>query len=93
MMKALVIWIKPEDGGKNKIPQIDFIFYPMIKITGDEDLVHWSLFLINKKFISEYQTISEIGFLMEKAPHHLLKTGVKFTLFEGTKEIASGEIM
>lgn len=92
-MKTLVVWIKPEDGGKNKIPKIEFIFYPMIKINGDENLINWSLFLINKKFISKYKTISEIGFLMENAPHHLLKQGVKFTLFEGAKEIASGEII
>lgn len=93
MMKALVVWIKPEDGGKNKIPEIEFVFYPMIKIVGDENLINWSLFLINKKFISKYQTISEIGFLMKNAPHHLLRPGIRFTLFEGAKEIAYGEVM
>ena len=30
---------------------------------------------------------------MENAPHYLLKQGVKFTLFEGAKEIASAEII
>lgn len=49
--------------------------------------------LTNKQFISEYETVSEIRFLMENAPHHLLKSGVKFKLFEGAKEVASGEIM
>lgn len=93
VMKALVVWIKSEDGGKKKIPEIESIFYPMIKIDGDNKMINWSLFLINKKFISEYQTISKIGFLMKNAPHHLLKPGVKFKLFEGAKEIASGEIM
>ena len=39
-MKALVVWIKPKDGGKNKIPKIEFIFYPMIKINGDENLIN-----------------------------------------------------
>ena len=93
MIEALVVWIKPEDGGKNKIPKIESVFYPMIKIFGDENLINWSLYLINKKIISQYQTISEIGFLMKNAPHHLLRPGVKFTLFEGSKEIASGEIL
>ena len=93
MVKAMVIRFKPEDGGKNKIPKIESVFYPMIKIFGDENLIEWSLYLINKKFISKYQTISEIGFLMKNAPHHLLKPGIKFTLFEGAKEVASGEIM
>lgn len=91
--KALVDWIKAEEGGKNKIPKIEFVFYPMIKIAGDENLINWSLFLTNKKFLSKHQTVAEIGFLMKNAPHHLLKSGVKFTLFEGAKEIASGIIM
>ncbi len=94
MAKALVNWIKPEDGGKRKKLEIDFIFYPMIKIDGDNDLIHWSFYIINKEFISEYQTISEIDFLLEKAPHYLLKPGIKFKLYEGgIKEIASGEII
>lgn len=93
MVKAIVIWFKPEDGGKKKIPTIEFPFYPTIKINDDNKMINWSLCLTNKQFISEYETISEIEFLMENAPHHLLKPGVKFTLFEGAKEVASGEIM
>lgn len=92
-MMALIVWIKPEDGGMKKIPKIEFWFYPMIKIGSDNKMINWSLFLINKQFISEFQTISEIGFIMKNAPHHLLKSGEKFKLFEGAKEIASGEIM
>ena len=91
-MKALVDWIKPENGGKHKIPEKEFVFYPMIKIA-DEKMANWSLFVINKKFVSEYQTIAEIGFLMKNAPHHLLKTGIRFTLFEGAREIACGKII
>ena len=93
MVKAMVIWVKPEDGGKKMIPTIELPFYPMIKINDDNKMIDWSLCLTNKQFISEYETISEIGFLMGNAPHHLLKSGVKFKLFEGAKEVASGEIM
>ena len=64
-----------------------------VKINDDNKMIDWSLCLTNKQFISEYETISEIGFLMGNAPHHLLKSGVKFKLFEGAKEVASGEIM
>jgi len=53
----------------------------MIKITDNENMIDWSLLLINKKFISEYHTISEIGFLMKSTPYHLLKPSVQFILF------------
>lgn len=92
-MNALVTWIKFEDGGKKRVPEVEYVFYPMIKIIGDDKILSWSLFLINKKFISSHQTISEIGFLMKNAPHYLLKQGVRFKLFEGFKEIANGEII
>ena len=91
--KALVVWIKPENGGKKKIPEIECMFYPTIKISGDCKTINWSSFLINKQLISENQTVSEIGFLMKDAPHYLLKSGVKFILFEGAKKIGSGEII
>ena len=71
MVKAMVIWVKPEDGGKKKIPTIELPFYPMIKINDDNKMIDWSLCLTNKQFISEYETISEIGFLMGNAPKEL----------------------
>ena len=93
MVKAKVFWKKLEDGGKKKMPLIGVAFYPMIKIRGESDMINWSFTLINKQFISEYETISEVGFLMPNAPHTILKSGVEFTLFEGAKEIAYGIII
>ena len=93
MMKAKIFWKQFENGGKKKIPSIDIIFYPTIKIRGDSDVLNWSFILTNKQFISEYETISEVGFLMPNAPHIRLKSGVEFTLFEGAKEIANGKIL
>ena len=45
MVKAMVIWVKPEDGGKKKIPTIELPFYPMIKINDDNKMIDWSLCL------------------------------------------------
>ena len=92
-VKAKVIWAKFEDGGKKEIPPLGVIFYPTIKLNVDSDTRNWSFSLINKQFFTDYQTVSDIGFLMENAPHYLLKSGTKFTLYEGAKEIAYGEVI
>ncbi len=91
MVEAKINWIKTEPGGKLKIPSLDTVFYPMIRL--DNNTVNWSFRLINKQFINDCQTIAYIGFLMENAPHHLLQSNSKFQLYEGSKKIAEGEIL
>ena len=93
MVAAKILWMKPENGGKAYLPPLGEPFYPMIKLESDKDLINWSFCLINKAFTAEYETLSSVGFLMETAPLHLLQKGVRFTLFEGTKKIACGEII
>ena len=68
------------------------IFYPMIKIDTIKEIINWSLVLINKEFIDVHKTTAEIKFLMDNAPHYLLKAGIEFTLYEGAKKIAKGKI-
>ena len=92
MVEAKIVWIKPQDGGKRKIPPVGMAFYPMIKIETDNEMINWSLVVINKEFIDVYETASEMKFLMDNAPHYLLKTGIEFILYEGAKEIAKGQI-
>lgn len=93
MAKAKIVWIRPENGGKVKIPAIGFRFYPMIKMDSENDSINWSFSLINKQFIHNDETLSDIGFLMDNAPHYLLQSGAKFSLYEGSKKIANGEII
>lgn len=92
MPVAKIVWIQPQDGGKKKIPAVDIMFYPMIKINTDEEIINWSLVLINKEFIDVYETTAEMKFLTDNAPHQLLKSGIEFTLYEGAKKIAKGKI-
>lgn len=92
MAEAKIVWIKPQDGGKKKIPPVGMMFYPMIKINTDEEIINWSLVLINKEFNDAYETTAEMKFLMDNAPHFLLKSGIEFTLYEGAKKIAKGKI-
>ena len=93
MVEAKVVWVKPEEGGKKKIPPVGMMFYPMIKIDGDKERINWSLVLVNKEFIDRYQTIATIKFIMDNAPQHLLRSGSEFTLYEGARIIAKGKIV
>ncbi len=69
------------------------LFYPMIKLDFDKEMINRSFSLINKQFINDYETLSDVKFLMDDAPHNLLQSGVTFTLYEGAGKIAYGEII
>jgi len=99
IMNAKIKWLTKEQGGRQTLPQGDK-YAPIIRIANpilksspwlDKDDA-WSLFVENKKSISDYETIAEIRYLSDKAPDNL-KKDVKFELYEGNKLVASGVVL
>jgi len=99
VFKAKIQWLKAEQGGRKTLPfgeqyaPIIRIIKPSIKPKPwlDTDGT-WSLFVENKKNISDFETISEVKYLSEKAPDNL-NEGVEFELYEGNKMVAKGIIL
>ena len=93
IFEAKIYWLPEMQGGRREIPTGDK-YAPIIRISNmkaDQEEV-WSIVVINKKHLSEQETISEMRYLSEIAPDNL-KVGMEFCLYEGRKMIAQGEIL
>lgn len=91
---AKINWIKQEDGGRRNIPFTN-MYAPQIILEEEErnNVVGWSAFVINKEsIIDDRTTIANIMLLSEKCPYEL-KVGVNFKLYEGSRLIATGEVI
>lgn len=91
---AKIYWIKQEDGGRRNIPFTN-MYAPQIILEEEErsNVVGWSAFVINKEsLIDDRTTIADIMLFSEKCPYEL-KVGVKFKLYEGSRLVATGEVV
>ncbi len=87
-----IIWISKSEGGRQTLPTSEK-YGPIIKITGsDNNDPNWSLIVNITNVISEIETIAEIYYLSDRAPNNLHK-GVRFSLLEGKKLVATGVIL
>ena len=90
-MKAKVVWLKPEDGGRKKMPPLNVKIYVTIKLDKDKDYINWSVYVMNNEHVTDYETNSIVDFVMPDAPRYLLQPGLTFTLREGAKKVAEGK--
>ena len=91
---AKIYWIKQEDGGRRNIPFIN-MYAPQIILEEEErdSVIGWSAFVINKEEKKDDRTtIADIMLFSEKCPYEL-KVGVKFKLYEGSRLVATGEVL
>jgi hypothetical protein len=93
--KATIQWIPASEGGR-KQPPSGPRYLAIVQF--DEDRAwpneKWDLVLeLTEAGRSDLESKATISFLGEAAPHHLLKTGAKFSLFEGLRTVARGDIV
>jgi hypothetical protein len=82
-------WIPNERGGRGPWPGPRLVT-PARFEAAEEEWPAWSLVLD----FSNDRTFAEVSFLVPvKAPHHYLRPGNKFDLFEGPRLIAHGVII
>lgn len=90
---ARIYWLPETQGGRRKIPSGDK-YAPIIKIVNPmfktDDF--WSVFVVNKVFLNENETLSLLEYLSTDAPDNLSKD-VEFILYEGPKKVAQGIIL
>ena len=100
VFNANITWLLKEKGGRQTGIPLGDKYAPIIRITKpvlkplpwlDTDDT-WSLFVENKEFISDYETVAVIRYLSDKAPDNLEKD-VEFELYEGNKLVAGGIIL
>ncbi|WP_171761634.1 hypothetical protein [Shigella sp. FC1655] len=84
-----IIWLTSIEGGRQSPPPLTGIYYPITQLPYEPN--SWSLAI---KIIYTWQEsehwISEgdMQFLVEHAPHHLLKELKQIEIYEGPKKVA-----
>lgn len=92
MTKAIIRWVSELNGGKKEVPYINEKYYPMLKIKKQENIFDWSFVVVNLEKMDELTTLAQVYFLMDNAPKSILVAGLEFSLFEGSRLVASGII-
>ena len=96
MAKAKIRWISESEGGRAEAP----VGPRYVTVSRFEDerekypAEAWSLVVeLLSQPDSTGNTVSEVTFLADDAPSHLLYPGSKFDLFEGARHVASGVVL
>jgi hypothetical protein len=95
--KARIRWLKPEEGGRpSPPPGPDYSTVARFEVRADRwPHEAWSIVLnIYAPPDAEGLMVADIRMLAgEDAPKELLSPGSRFELFEGRKQVASGEVL
>lgn len=95
MALAKVCWA-PETQGGPKVPSPVRRYVTVVRFDEDKRWPDeaWSLVLnFNEPSNISNCVVADVHFLVEEAPAHLLAKGSKFSLFEGSHCVATGEIL
>jgi hypothetical protein len=91
-VKARLSWIPMSSGGRSILP-VGIRYCPLLVMSrGDDTGVSWSASVFNKE-IDGGDSIATVAYLVDNAPHHLLKEGAEFALYEGQKIVAQGVVL
>lgn len=95
-MRALINWLKTEDGGRRRPPTGDTRtpYSTVVRFAEQQwpSSSVWSLVVEKVRAIDQYTWEADIHFLVPEAPEEFLSTGNRFELYEGKKRVASGTI-
>ena len=94
MKDAIVIWDKNIFDGENKLLPNSNRLFTQIYGTPEKES-SWSIILDFEETprIQGYKSKSKVKFLVEKAPHDILKEGFEFDFLDGTKKIGICKII
>lgn len=90
---AVINWIPPTMGGRTIIP-FRVKYGPIIKKKNTLKQFNgsWSAVIINEKFLSDFETVAQINFLVKNSYMELQKDD-EFDLYEGNRLVATGKII
>ncbi|MDR2091658.1 MAG: hypothetical protein LBP62_08470 [Clostridiales bacterium] len=91
MALAKIEWIIKKKGGR-RVPPNEKKYCPVVRFIGHGD-TFWSFLIVNSKRTDAATTVSDVYFLLENAPWHLLSEGVEFAVYEGNKHVGNGVIL
>jgi hypothetical protein len=94
-VKAYVSWVPAEKGGRRELPTGP-LYSTLVRFDDDPHWPHeaWSLIVrCLTPFDDGRFWFSEVAFLVDEAPTHLLHQDARFQLYEGRRMTATGIIL
>lgn len=92
-VQAKINWVPQEDGGRKVILPAGMRYCPIIVFESEKTAqTLWSAAIFNT-LVEGRNTVSDVSYLSEEAPHYLLQSGSKFRLFEGQQVVANGVVV
>ena len=87
---ATVRWLDASEGGRHR-PVSGLRYMAPVHMDGVRDGC-WTLVVNRSREDAQAEETVLVHFLMEDAPHDLLREGAEFTLQEGARTVAEGEV-
>ncbi len=95
-VRAVIRWVPASRGGRIAPPRPAAGYATFARFENDpgEALGAWSLRIFSAVEFQEGEVIdARVGFLVDEAPHELLKEGERFEFLEGRKVVAKGVVL
>lgn len=98
-MRAKIHWKTKEEGGRSALPLGTGSppYATIVRFTNSNESWPpenaWSLVVEKIDEPEPFVWLADVRFLMPKAPHECLKQGRTFELYEGSKCVASGQMI
>lgn len=96
VFKASINWIKPTDGGRKlPIPMFNEKYCPIVSVDGKKNLSGsvYGIICYSFELVNDFQTLAYVRYLNTKDAPDNLHIGSKIELFEGSRLVATGEII
>lgn len=95
-MTSIIRWL-PSDRGGRKAPPPDATGYTApVRLESDPSgaAITWSLRIVRSVALRGPECIlAQVRFVVDEAPHHLLREGERFELQEGARVVAKGVVL
>jgi hypothetical protein len=85
-------WIPYERGGRATLVPRGMRFYPLLVVEGSENDENCWTGIVKNISVEGRASKAEMEFLVDDAPHHLLISGARFSLFDGETFFVEGVV-
>lgn len=92
---AIISWIPASKGGRRH-PPTGISYRSVARVDGDPEWPTnaWTLVVRPRRAVAQGQfVVADVAFLAPEAPARLLRKGVRFQIFEGTRMVATGQLL
>lgn len=92
-VKVYIEWLN-KGISKSEVPPEGIRFCPQIRFDDEKNKdPNWTAEIIIRRWGDNSSCFAELRYLFDKAPHHLLKQGKTFIIFDGPNKIANGKVV